>query len=211
MIALIPVNRLDRAKGRLSEALSAEERVALTLITLDTVVAAAFGAGLQPRILTAETAIRGRFAATVEVLDEDPRLTGLNAQLERGIAGLADVVVIHADLPLATAARLERVVHRAPVGPSVTVVRSGDGGTNVMAVRPPGRFALAYGPGSCAIHRGRARAAGMAVGTVRSPALSVDLDTPADLARLLSSREGRASAAGRYLIERGGLARFGGG
>jgi 2-phospho-L-lactate guanylyltransferase len=201
-VTVIPVNRLDRAKGRLADLLSVEERASLQLHTLKTVVAAVRGAGLEPRVLTADETI-ARELPGVEVVPEQAALSGLNAQLETAIRGLQEVLILHADLPLASGAEVRSLVESAPHGLSVTMVRSPDGGTNAMLLRPPGRFALAYGPDSHAKHSSAAEAAGMSVTTVDSPALSLDLDTRADVAALLASEPGRLSPAGRYLLSIG--------
>jgi 2-phospho-L-lactate guanylyltransferase len=196
---LIPVNRLDRAKGRLSQLLGPAARRELALITLRRVVDAATGAGCQVTLLCADDAIAAAFEGGVAVARETPELDGLNAQLTHALAGREEVLILHADLPLATAADIRRVIARAPEAPSVTLVRSGDGGTNAMLLRPPGRFALAYGRGSHALHVAAARAAGMATVDVRSANLALDLDTPVDVEALLALPRGARSPAGRFL------------
>ncbi len=200
-IALIPVNRLDRAKGRLSSLLTAEERVAVAMATCSTVIAAARRAGLWVAVLTSDPQIAALPGITV--IDEDPSLSGLNAQLESAIlrinAPASGLLVLHADLPLATPGVILGFLAEAPPVPSVTLVRSGDGGTNAMLLRPPGQFALAYGANSHELHAAAARAAGMSVRTVAVTALALDLDTPDDLDVLMATREGPATPAGRIV------------
>ncbi len=208
LCAIIPVNRLERAKGRLAAVLSSEERRALSLLTLDAVIGAASGAGIEAMVLTADARVREHVAGRAGVMAEDPALDGLNAQLERSVRGLDDVVVLHADIPLATPAEIEAVLSRSLPRPSITIVPSSDGGTNVMRLGPPGLFPLAYGRQSCSLHRAAAEAAGMVVLTVERPALAMDLDQPADLQALLGLPEGRESPAGRYLLAIGVLERF---
>ena len=198
---LIPVNRLDRAKGRLASLLTAEERVALALATFTTAVAAARATGATVYVLTNDS----RIGATpgVTVLGEDASLHGLNAQLEAAIARIdapaGGLLILHADLPLATTEAIEAVRTGAPPAPSATLVRSADGGTNAMLLRPPGLFPLAYGAGSHALHTAAAKAAGMAVHTIESPPLALDLDTPDDLHALLATPGGVATAAGKVV------------
>jgi 2-phospho-L-lactate guanylyltransferase len=204
--AIIPLNRLGRAKARLGGLLSPEERRELTLINLRQVIEAAKGAGLGPVVLTPEPEdVAVLLGEDANVMAEDPGRSGLSGQLEGAIAGRDMAVIVHADLPLATAGDLKRVVDVAMAAPvaSVTLVESSDGGTNVMVLRPPGRFALAYGAGSHAEHARRAREAGMLVASVISPALALDLDTPADIAAFLDREDGRTSPAGLYLLARG--------
>jgi len=204
-ITLIPVNRLERAKGRLEKLLTPEERSTLAMITTRTVVDAAVALG-PVAILTADEAVKTAFGAEARILNEDPGLRGLNPQLESGLKRLGEyrsILILHADLPLASTAQLSLVSEGAKGEGSVAIVRPADGGTNAMLLRPPGRFALAYGTGSCALHTKAAEDAGMAVATVESADLEVDLDTPEDVAALLASETGRASKAGQFLLVRG--------
>ena len=201
---LIPVNRLDRSKGRLSDILDPGEREALTLITLQTVLAAVEAAGMEPVVLAADPAVAAHLGQRVLVLTEDPALTGLNPQLEAALQGLAApaVLVLHADLPLVRPGSLQQLAAAAVEHGTVAIVRSADGGTNAMLLRPPGRFALAYGRASFDLHVAAANRAGMRLVVVEAPDIALDLDTAADLRALLSTDEGRASPAGRFLISR---------
>lgn len=202
---LIPVNRLDRAKGRLAALLEPEERAELVRRSLAAVLAAVEEAGMEAMVLTSDEAVAAQMPAGVRALGEDSDLRGLSAQLERasGLLAVEELLILHADLPLVTAEALRQLVAQAPPAPSATLVRPGDGGTNAMLLRPPGRFPLAYGRGSGDLHESAAREAGLAVRRADVPALALDLDTPSDVRELLSTAEGRASEAGRYLVEIG--------
>lgn len=202
---LIPVNRLDRAKGRLAALLEPGERAELVRRSLAAVLAAVEGAGMVAVVLTSDEGVRTVLLADVRVLSEDPHLHGLSAQLESAAdrVGVDELLILHADLPLVTAEALRDLVAQAPPAPSATLVRPADGGTNAMLLRPPGRFPLAYGRGSGDLHESAAREAGLAVRRADVPALALDLDTPADVRALLSTAEGRASEAGHYLVEIG--------
>lgn len=199
LTAIIPVNRLNRAKGRLDGLLRPRERRELALTTLATVIEAALGAGLRPTVLTADPDVAAAIAGRAELFAEDPARNGLNPQLEAAVAGREEVLVLHADLPLASAAALSTFVEAALPAPSATLVRSRDGGTNAMFLRPPGCFALAYGPDSHAKHVAAATAAGVAVRTIAIPALELDLDTPADVAAFMEHPEAPGTRAGKLL------------
>jgi 2-phospho-L-lactate guanylyltransferase len=206
---LVPVKGLDDAKSRLAALLDAAARARLALATLATVIAAARDAGCAVTLLTADPRVRSAAGPGVDVLDEAPGLRGLNPQLEAASGALGareplpQLLILHADLPLATPGAVRALIAAAPPAPSVTLVRSPDGGTNAMLLRPPGCFPLAYGRDSFARHDAAARAADMAVVVHVSPALSLDLDTPADLDALLAVEEGRSSLAGQVLAAAG--------
>jgi len=200
-IALIPVNRLERAKGRLSALLTPEERIEVAMATCSTVITAVRRAGLYIAVLTSDPRIADQQG--IAVIDEDPALDGLNPQLESAILQInppaAGLLILHADLPLATPGAILAFVSQAPPAPSVTLVRSRDGGTNAMLLRPPGRFPLAYGPASAERHMEAATAAGMAVRIADLPALALDLDTPDDLEALMAVPGGDTTPAGRIV------------
>ena len=185
--ALIPLNDLSRAKGRLAEMLSPEHRIALARATFAVVASAAHEAGLEVAVLAANPPDAAGEPG-VRVVPERAGISGLNAQLEAALAEFTDrdVMVLHADLPLATAVELCRVLDSAPPPPSATLVESRDGGTNVMFMRPAGTFALHYGRGSFALHVAAARSVGVTVRAVESEKLSLDLDTPEDIEAFLA-------------------------
>ena len=203
---LIPVNALGRAKGRLAALLTPEERETLALITFETVLHAARGNAI---VLTPDERIAALAKGRARVMPEDAAARGLNEQLEYAIRTLlAEIsripalLILHADLPLATEGAVETLLSLAAED-TVTLVESRDGGTNAMLLCPPGLFGLAYGPGSFEKHVAAAEAAGLAVQTHENRELRLDLDTPEDIQHLLRAPRGRQGAAGRYLISIG--------
>jgi 2-phospho-L-lactate guanylyltransferase len=203
---LIPVNRLEAAKGRLASLLTADERRTLALITFQAVLHAA---GPGAIVLTSDETVAAAAKGRARVLAESPAARGLNAQLEfalsdlRGTApGLQRLLILHADLPLATNEAVETLEAAATTG-SVVMVRSRDGGTNAMLLSPPGKFPLAYGPGSFAAHESAARSAGLRVIEHNNRELRLDLDTPDDIRELLRAPRGRQGACGVFLLSIG--------
>jgi 2-phospho-L-lactate/phosphoenolpyruvate guanylyltransferase len=204
-VPLVPVKALAAAKGRLGPWLSPLERRLLAIAMFEDVVAALQATpGLQvPLVVSPDREIWRRAEAIgCRVVEEPAAGEGLNAALamaaarclaERGaVAGDGGLLVVAADLPLATAAGLRRVLEAA-VAP-VVVVPSHDGdGTNVLAWREPSSFAPRFGPGSAARH--------LAVpGAVRvdDPGLAMDVDTVEDL-RLVAGRVDPDAVTGRRL------------
>lgn len=202
-VTLIPVNRLDRAKGRLADLLAPHERAVLARITLDTVLQAVHAVGGHPVVLTADPAVERHVRGHAEILRESPLLHGLNAQLEHAREALAceSLLVLHADLPLAGAADLEALAAGMSPAPAALAVPSADGGTNAMLLDPPGLVPFHYGPGSLEAHRHAANAVGVDLQTLPGSQLAIDLDTPEDIAALLQHEPGRSSPAGRQLID----------
>lgn len=198
---LVPVNSLAAAKGRLADVLDADQRAELALATLDTVLGAARDWGAPVTVLTADPAVAEHVRPPQLVENEVPGLRGLNPQLEAALLRHQrdELLILHADLPLASAEALESLWQAAPPAASATVVESSDGGTNAMLLRPPGKFALHYGPGSAAAHRAAAEGASFRFSRVDDDDLALDLDTRADIERLLALERGRTSAAGRLL------------
>jgi 2-phospho-L-lactate/phosphoenolpyruvate guanylyltransferase len=120
----------------------------------------------------------------------------LEAARQKAIdAGAEAVLVLPADLPLATQDDLHALIaparrHSSPARsdrgiearpPAVVLAPSHDGGTNALLLRPPGAIPFAFGPQSFDRHRDLAQAAGCALTVVRTPSLTYDLDLPEDL------------------------------
>lgn len=200
-VVLVPVNRLQSAKGRLGGLLSGAQRAELALTTLTTVLEAVGAWGSHAVVLSADQDVLSRVRPPHRAEPESEGIAGLNPQLEAALERMqpSRVLILHADLPLAGAEALETLYAAAAPPPSAALVEPADGGTNAMLLQPPRRFALCYGKDSAALHRSAAEAAGMAVVTVEIEDLALDLDTPDDIAVLLGTEKGRTSAAGRLL------------
>ena len=215
LVALIPLKPPTEAKARLAGLLSPDERADLSRVTFLTVADALLGAGMAVAVLTPNAvAAADLTVGECTVIEEQPSIRGLNAQLQLALNGATfaeadSVLILHADLPLATpnAVRLLVGAARKEIG-RVTMVKSADGGTNAMILPLPRPFALHYGSGSFALHEVAARAAGLGVYVHRSPRLALDLDTTADVRTLLASSRGRNSPAGRLLLAKGVEARL---
>jgi 2-phospho-L-lactate guanylyltransferase len=198
-VLAVPVKPLDRAKRRLSPVLSADERARLTLAMLrDVLDAATAMPGWEVWVVSARGSVlalaAGSGARPVE--DQAGSLRGALRDVERAVAGMAPdpvLAVVLADLPRITAPALAAALDRG--GPVVAAPAGSDEGTNVLVRRPPSVIPNRFGPSSFHRHRDEAYRAGVTFRQVDVPELAFDLDTPADLARLLAGpRAGRAFA-----------------
>jgi 2-phospho-L-lactate guanylyltransferase len=162
-------------KSRLAGVLDPEKRVALMAKLLRHVTGAVREAGV------------GR----VTVVCSEP-LDGYDTWLDRGLAwnealaAAADEVVaeplvafISADLPWLRPAEVVELLASTPEE-GIAIARAHDGGTNAIAMRPPGLVATHFGEtGSASVHA----SLGVESAIVDLPGLAFDVDTPEDLAR----------------------------
>ena len=176
---LIPVKAFADAKLRLAPAMTGVDRAALARSMAERVVRAA---GSLPVAIVCDDDDVVTWAAShqLDVIVAPGR--GLNRAVETGVdalaaAGASQVIVAHADLPLATdLAWVARF-------PGVTLVPDRrDDGTNVACIPTNAGFRFAYGPGSFSRHVSEARSRGLALHIVRNPELGWDVDQPDDLA-----------------------------
>jgi 2-phospho-L-lactate guanylyltransferase len=190
IIAAIPVKSFGVAKARLASRLDAAARSRLGKAVAARTAIVAADAGFAVAIVTADADVsawaRGLgFLVIAQDLRTDPGLDGAAACAVRVAAEQgAAWSIIHADLPVVTAADLRVVqaaVERGPV-----IAPSHDAGTNLLAGSDP-EFAFSYGPGS--FHRHFAVLPRSTV--INRPGLALDLDTPEDLDRVLRMAAGR--------------------
>lgn len=187
-LAVVPLKRADERKTRLAGILSPAERTDLS-------------ERLARRVIDCLSAHPD--VAQVFALSPDPvawaqwvqdRGRGLNAELaalrETWIA--ANVLVIHADLPLLGPDDISALIAAAQGGRIALAPDRHGQGTNAAALPAGSRLAFSFGPGSFAAHIGQA--AGHA--PVHRPGLALDIDDPADLA-LAQARGAGAGAEWR--------------
>ena len=175
---LVPVKAFSAAKRRLADVLPAADRAELARRMATTVINA--GRPLTVYVVCDDDEV-ARWAETVgtQVLWRPGH--GLNGAVTDGVASLAklgftDVVVAHADLPLAH--DLPRLVHPGLI---TLVPDRHDDGTNVIALPAALGFRFAYGPGSFRHHVAEAHTHGTGVRVWREPRLGLDVDLPIDL------------------------------
>jgi 2-phospho-L-lactate/phosphoenolpyruvate guanylyltransferase len=203
-VPLVPVKALAEAKGRLAPTVGPLQRRLLAIAMFEDVIAAlqAVPGLADPVVVSPDREVwRRADAIGCRVVEEPPGAGDLNRSLAAAAAAASasngdGLLVVAADLPLASAAGLKRVLAAAEA--PVAVVPSHDGGgTNVLAWRDPGTFAPSFGPDSAARH--------LAVpGAVRidEPGLALDVDTVEDL-RLVAGRLDPGSVTARRLKDLG--------
>jgi 2-phospho-L-lactate guanylyltransferase len=179
---LVPVKSFAAAKRRLADVLAPAERQALARAMAARVLAAA--APLPTFVVCDDATVADWAAASGAGVLWRPG-HGLNGAVTDGVSSLAgagfeDVVVVHADLPLA------HDLGALVVPGTVTIVPDRrDDGTNAIAL-PAGRgFRFRYGPASAARHREEAARLGLPSIVRRDERLGLDVDLADDLAHPL--------------------------
>jgi 2-phospho-L-lactate guanylyltransferase len=195
-VPLVPLKALAEAKGRLAPGVGPLPRRLLAIAMFEDVIAAlqAVPALAAPVVVSPDREVwRRADAMGCRVIEEPPGAGDLNAALASAAKASdgSPLLVVAADLPLASAAGLERVL--AADAPVAVVPSADGGGTNVLAWRDPASFAPSFGPDSAARH--------LAVpGAVRvdDPGLALDVDTLEDL-RVMAGRLDPSSVTARRL------------
>jgi 2-phospho-L-lactate guanylyltransferase len=177
-VVLVPVKAFGAAKARLAPSLDAAGRDALARAMADRVIAAAHPLPVAVVCDDAEVAGWATDHGAM-VLPEPGR--GLNGAVEAGVerlaaAGASEVLVAHADLPLA-----HGLARLAGFDGATLVPDRRDDGTNVLCIPAGADFRFRYGPGSFARHLAEAHRLGLATRIVRDPELGWDVDEPADI------------------------------
>lgn len=186
---LVPLKRLAGAKTRLAGLLVPDERASLVKAMLADVLDAVRAAPEVATVtLVSSEPFAPRLARThgVRLFDDGglPWNEGLAAATSRTVVEPV-VAVVSADLPLVSSEDVSALLGAVPER-GIAIARAHDGGTNAVAIAPPGAVGTCFGePGSAALHAGLARAAGLAAAIVDRPGLALDLDTAADVERFL--------------------------
>ncbi len=201
---IVPVKPLQRAKSRLANVLSPEQRLLLAERMLRHVLQVV---RTVPQILG--TLVISRDSRVLAIAREyglrtvqESGAPELNAALGRATQVVAEwggesVLVLPADLPLLEAADLGKMIDLGADTPSVVIATDEQrDGTNALFMRPPGAIGFAYGEGSFARHCDLARDAGIQVREYHSDCLSLDIDVASDLEQYYRYMEQLPAIAG---------------
>ncbi len=190
---LIPVKDLRGAKQRLGEVLSQDQRTLLAEAMLADVVEAVVGWQGHPAVALVTSypaAIKMAHECGFEVIEdrENPGETGAIAMATQVAVerGASETLVLPGDMPLLTSAELEAVYAAAPAEGVVLVPSADQRGSNAVLRRPADLIPLRFGNDSFVPHRKAAHATGKPVVVLELEGIGLDIDTPADLAALLS-------------------------
>ncbi len=188
---IVLIKDFSSAKKRLQPALGPRSRRALARRNAELAVRAASAGDHVLVVAGGEpvAALARKWGA--EVLLE-PRPEGQNVAARRGISraieqGAGAVLLLSSDLPLVTADAVRELLDAAarlesPVAVAAPAV--GRGGTNALYLRPPDAIGLHFGDDSLAKFLHEAKTRSVAFVVHQSDAMALDVDEPADLARL---------------------------
>lgn len=187
---IIPVKPLNRAKSRLAQALSPQQRQELAetmfrhVLQVVNQVPLIVGTLVISRDGRALSIAREYGARTVQ----ESGSPELNSALMRATQVVArwrgnTVLILPADLPMISEADLAGMIELGQDSLSTVVIATDENedGTNAMLIRPPGLIPYAYGTGSFQRHIELAQQAGAEVRIYHSPRLALDIDVPEDL------------------------------
>jgi 2-phospho-L-lactate guanylyltransferase len=190
--AVVPVKAVDASKSRLRADFEAADVERLATAMLRDVIAALADVPTIARVVVAtpdaEVARLARDAGAEALVRDDP---GLNAAIEGAAAQLAaegaeGVLVMLGDVAGARAEEIARLIDSLD-GDGVALAPSRDGGSSLLLRIPPDAIAAGFGPQSGAVHRDRARAAGVRFEECALPSLAIDVDRREDLEQLIAS------------------------
>lgn len=203
---ILPVKRIDQAKGRLSTHFDADQRAriagALVADAIELCVSTEFlrwwVVSDDPEVLRAA---ERRGLGTVD----DPG-DGLNVAVETATAvalkdGADSVTVIPSDIPLAFRGDLVDLLDTGATSDVVVVPSERDGGTNGLFMSPPDLLQPNFGPGSLQKHLHTAERASLRCALLSLPRLSLDIDTVEDVRAYLARPKHSETNTSRVLEE----------
>jgi 2-phospho-L-lactate/phosphoenolpyruvate guanylyltransferase len=191
--AVVLVKPFRLAKQRLSSVLDVSERSELARVMLEDVLTAVDAcerlAGVI--VVTADRAAAAVARRHEAIVLMETAANGMNAAVTRVVKYLtgsleAGMVVVPSDLPHVSAADIEEMIDLIDRTPAIALVRSSDGGTNLLACRPSRAIAPSFGPDSFNAHCEAARRKGITPTVCFAPHLSLDIDRRDDLAAFVS-------------------------
>lgn len=189
-IAILPVKSFGAAKQRLSELLAGGSRRALAQAMFADVLTALRHVPELDEVVVVTGDRAAEWAARAErvLVLPDPAEEGQSAAALIGVQhalaeGFDRALLVPGDAPLLDPAELTGLLERDDGRGAIVPDRHGTG-TNALLLSPPDAFAPSFGPDSFARHLANAEAAGVEPTVDELPSLTLDVDTPSDLAEV---------------------------
>jgi 2-phospho-L-lactate guanylyltransferase len=200
-IAILPVKSFGAAKQRLGEVLGGGSRRALAQAMFADVLAALRHVPEVDEIAVVTSDRAAEWAARAErvLVLPDPAEDGQSAAARIGVRhalaqGFDRALLVPGDAPLLDPGEVSDLLQREDGRASIVPDRHGTG-TNALLLSPPDAIEPSFGPGSFDRHVASAEAAGAGFTVDELPSLTLDVDTPGDLAevaRRLETQRGLA-------------------
>jgi 2-phospho-L-lactate/phosphoenolpyruvate guanylyltransferase len=193
--AIVPIKETVFAKQRLARALSPVRRRELAVAMFEDVMQALSAsdglAGIAVVTLDQNaTQLAGRWGAEVWTDGARDGHTGAVMAAARRLAATGSTMLtIPGDVPRVSPADIAAILAAHTEPPAFTIVPAWDDlGSNAIMCSPADLVPLRFGPDSFFPHLAAARRQGLEPTIVRRPAIAVDIDEPADLARFMGDR-----------------------
>lgn len=187
--AIVPVKPLVRAKSRLADVLTSQERENLSFKMLFRTIEVLKSCQAIDDVLVISRDTR--VLAMVRTVDvhtvQESGQPELNDALTRATSllqswGVEATLVIPADIPLISEEDIEQIVHLGRYRGSVVASPDmAENGTNALFIHPPGLIEFAYGEGSFHRHVNATREVDAILHVYESDRIRLDVDTPEDL------------------------------
>jgi len=215
--ALVPLKDLVEAKSRLAGLLRPSERRALAQAMAEDVLTVLRD---HPRVtgitLVSDDPVADLLAqkygaacwseSALGCRGLNPVIRHASAQLLRGTD--AALLVLHADLPLLSAADIDAALAAHGQGGGLVVGCDREGtGTNLLVFDAASTPEFCFGENSCALHCASARAGGFPVQVLRRAGVALDVDEAMDLKCLLQRLSPHAAGNTARLLYNGALGR----
>jgi 2-phospho-L-lactate/phosphoenolpyruvate guanylyltransferase len=189
-IAILPVKSFGAAKQRLGELLAGGSRRALAQAMFSDVLSALRHVPELDEVAVVTGDRSAEWAARAErvLVLPDPLEDGQSAAAEIGVRhalaqGFDRALLVPGDAPLLDPAEVSDLLQRDGATASIVPDRHGTG-TNALLLSPPDAFVPSFGPGSFERHVAGARDAEVDYSVDELPSLTLDVDTPGDLAEV---------------------------
>lgn len=198
---LIPVKDPSKAKTRLAELLTEDERRRLAWTMLEDVARAVESSTRPDRVILVssfEPAVDMARDLDWEVLIEENQISESDS-VDWASRILSErrfdmVMRLPADLPLVKGQDIDDLMSITLESPGAILVPSSEGsGTNAIIRTPPTLFPSRFGPNSLALHKREAALVGVECRIVNNPRIALDIDEASDIERLLAEGAGTRS------------------